>query len=442
MEQHPQQGRLRSLLIDTTPLQRDVDFRRMWVGQIGSGFARETAKIAIPLHVYLLTESAAAVGLVALAQLIPTLLFSLVGGALADVFDRRVLMVLAQAAMGITTIGLLALSLIPDPPIPLIMLCAALLATFFAVEHPARTSGAPRLVPAERLSSAIALTSLNFQISGLVAPAIAGILIALSDVSVAYALQAVAYSWAILLTLRVRPIPPSGQSTRPSLHGIVEGLAFIRQRRVILSAVVIDLNAMIFGLPIAIFPVLAIEMFGVGPAEVGFLAAARGGGALVAAFLSGWVRTLDRTGRAVLAWVGTYSAVTIAMGLPGLPFVAAIPLVAVAGAADLVSAVLRNTIIQSVTDDEFRGRVSAAHGLATQSGPRLGDLRAALMTELYGARTAVLVGGIVALAGTGLVARLFPELWAHSQHAVIRQSGDTPPASSADTPLVTRAGNG
>ena len=157
----------------------------------------------------------------------------------------------------------------------------------------------------------------------------------------------------------------------------------------ILGAVVIDLNAMIFGLPIAIFPVLAIEMFGVGPAEVGFLAAARGGGAMVAALLSGWVRTMDRTGRAVLASVGIYAGVTVAVGWPGLPFVAAIPFVAVAGAADLFSAVLRNTIIQSITDDEFRGRVSAAHGLATQSGPRIGDLRAALMTEAYGARAAV-----------------------------------------------------
>jgi MFS family permease len=426
---------LRSLIIDTTPLRRDIDFRKLWIGQVGSGFARETARIAIPLNVYLLTDSAALVGLVALVQLIPTLLFSLVGGALADVFDRRMLMVLAQVAMGLTSLGLLALSLVPDPPIPLIMLCAALLATAFAVEHPARTSGAPRLVPAERLSSAIALTSLNFQISGLVAPAVAGIVIALSDVSVAYGLQALAYAWAVFMTIRVSPIPPSGQSTRPSLRGIVEGLSFIRQRRVILGAVVIDLNAMIFGLPIAIFPVLAIEMFGVGPAEVGFLAAARGGGAMVAAFLSGWVRTLNRTGRAVLGWVGVYAIVTIAVGLPGLPFIAAIPLVAIAGAADLLSAVLRNTIIQSITDDEFRGRVSAVHGLATQSGPRLGDLRAALMTEMYGARAAVVVGGVLALAGTGLVARLFPELWTYSQHEVIRRADER-------AQLVTRAGSG
>jgi MFS family permease len=439
MQHRTRERRLRSLVIDPSPLRHHLDFRRLWIGQIGSGFARETAKIAIPLHVYLLTESAAMVGLVALAQLVPALLFSLVGGALADVFDRRRMMVLAQCAMGVVTLALLGLSLLDEPPIPLILLCAALLTTFFAVEHPARTSAAPRLVPAERLSSAIALTSLNFQISGLVAPAIAGLVIALTDVSLAYALQALAYAWAVLLTVRVSPIPPTGNATRPSLRDIAEGLTFIRRRRVILGAVVIDLNAMVFGLPIAIFPVLAIEMFGVGPAEVGLLAAARGGGALVAALLSGWVRTMDRTGRAVLASVGVYAAVTVAVGVPDLSFAIAMGLVAIAGAADLLSAVLRNTIIQSITDDAFRGRVSAAHGLATQSGPRLGDLRAALMTEAFEARAAVVIGGVLALAGTGLVGRVFPQLWAYSHHEVINDAEPSRPDAPARSG-VTRSG--
>jgi MFS family permease len=437
--------RLRSVVIDPAPLRHDVHFRRLWIGQIGSGFARETARIAIPLHVYLLTESPVLVGLVALVQLLPALLFSLVGGSMADVIDRRRLMILSQIAMGITTLGLLGLSLLPDPPIPLILLCAALLTTFFAVEHPARTSAAPRLVPPERLSSAIALTSLNFQVSGLVAPAVAGLLIAFTDVSVAYAVQALAYAWAVLLTIRVMPIPPVGKASRPSLRGIAEGLAFIGRRRVILGAVVIDLNAMIFGLPIAIFPVLAIEMFGVGPAEVGFLAAARGGGALVAALLSGWVRSTDRTGRAVLASVGVYAVVTVIVGLPGLPFAAAVPFVAIAGAADLLSAVLRNVIIQSVTDDEFRGRVSAAHGLATQSGPRLGDLRAALMTAAFDARAAVAIGGVLAMVGTVIVARLFPELRTYSHHEVLERAKAPPEGTSASAEgksVVTPAGGG
>jgi MFS family permease len=429
--------RFMSLVIDGAPLRHDVDFRRLWIGQVGSGFARETARITIPLHVYLLTDSLALVGLVALAQLVPALLFSLVGGVLADSVDRRRLMVASQIGMGLTTLALFVLALMPSPPIWLIFLCAALLTTFFAVEHPARTSAAPRLVPADRLSSAIALVSMNFQVSGLVAPAVAGLVIALTDVSVAYVIQAFAYLWAVVMTVRVMPIPTAGKASRPSLRGLLEGLYFIRRRRVILGAVVIDLNAMIFGLPIAILPVLAIEMFGVGAAEVGFLAAARGGGALIAALLSGWVRTMDRTGRAVLTSVATYAGVTVVLGIPGVPFLLAIPFVAIAGAADLLSAVLRNTIIQSITDDEFRGRVSAAHGLATQSGPRLGDLRAALMTEASDARSAVMIGGLFAAVGTGVVAWLFPQLREYSHHEVVRRAAVMPEEPPTAATIVT-----
>jgi len=407
------------MVVDVTPLRRDPAFRQLWVGQIGSGLARESARIALPLHVYLLTESAAMLGVLALAQLLPSLVFSLGGGALADAFDRRRLMIAAQVGMGLTTVVLLATALLPDPPTAVIVLCAALLSTCFAVEHPARTSAVPRLVPAERLSAAISITSLNFQLSALIGPAVAGILIATTDVAAAYGLQLLAYGWAIGMTLRVPSIAPIGKVARPSLGGILDGLKFIRRRRIILSAVIIDLNAMIFGLPIAIFPVLALEIFGLGAAEVGFLAAARGAGALAAAFLSGWVNHLRRLGRAVVFCVLVYGLITIVLGQPGIPFVLAIGLVAIAGAADLLSAVLRNTIIQSVTTDELRGRVSAAHGLATQSGPRIGDLRAALMTETLGASPAIAIGGVVATLGVGVIGRFFPELWRydHKPHA-------------------------
>ena len=216
--------RFMSLVIDGAPLRHDVHFRRLWIGQVGSGFARETARITIPLHVYLLTEYLASLGLVALAQLVPALLFSLIGGALADAVDRRKLMLAAQIGMGLTTLALLALSLLPSPPIPLIFLCAALLTTFFAVEHPARTSAAPRLVPPERLSSAIALVSLNFQVSGLVAPAIAGLVIALTDVSVAYGIQALAYAWAVVLTAASHAHPDGRQGgSVPACAGSSKG---------------------------------------------------------------------------------------------------------------------------------------------------------------------------------------------------------------------------
>ena len=399
---------MRAILVDVSPLRSDPGFRQLWLGQVGSGLGRETARVLLPLHVYLITDSAFMLGLVALAQLIPSLLFSLSGGALADAFDRRTLMLWSQVGQAITTLVLLGASLLPEPPVAIIVACAAIISTLFTVEHPARTSAVPRLVPRERLSSAIALQSLNFQVSALVGPAVAGIFIAVVDVSAAYGLQAFAYLIGAAATSRMPRIPPTAAVTRAGIAAVMEGLRFLRGQRIITAAIALDLNAMVFGLPIAVFPILAIEVFGVGPAEVGFLAAARGAGAFAAAFVSGWVRSIRRTGLAVMNAVAAYSVITIVLGIGGIPYAAALVLVALAGAADLLSAVLRNTIIQSVTTDDLRGRMSAVHGLATQSGPRLGDIRAAAMTEWIGASGAVAIGGVLALAGLGVLARTFP----------------------------------
>jgi len=410
--------RMRAVLVDVSPLRSDPGFRQLWLGQVGSGLGRETARVLLPLHVYLITESAFMLGVVALAQLIPSLLFSLSGGALADAFDRRALMIWAQVGQALTTLVLLGASLLPEPPVAIIVGCAAIISTLFTVEHPSRTSAVPRLVPRERLSSAIALQSLNFQVSALVGPALAGILIAFVDVSAAYGLQALAYVVGAAATTRMPKLPSSATVTRAGVAAVVEGLRFLRGQKVITAAIALDLNAMIFGLPIAVFPVLAIEVFGVGPAEVGFLAAARGAGAFLAAFVSGWVRSIRRTGLAVINAVAAYSIITIVLGVGGIPYVVALVLVGLAGAADLLSAVLRNTIIQGVTTDELRGRMSAVHGLATQSGPRLGDIRAATMTEWFGASGAVAIGGVIALAGCGLLARAFPAFrrYRHDDH--------------------------
>jgi MFS family permease len=403
-------GRARGLLLDVEPLRRDPGFRPFWVSQVGSSLARETARVLLPLDAYLLTDSAGVLGIVALAQLLPILLLSLSGGALADVRDRRQLMLLAQLAQGAVALGLLLVSLLPDPPIPAIVLGASAISALFAIEHPARTSAVPRLVERERLSSAIALQSVTVQVAGLVGPALAGILIVAVDVPAAYGIMAIAYLFAAIVTTRIPRLPPTGLSRSAGLGAIAEGLRYLTRQRIIAASVLLDLNAMIFGLPIVVFPVLAIEVFGVGPAEVGLLASARGAGAFVAALASGWIRNVRRIGWAVVNAVLIYALITIVLGLGGLPYGAALVLVAFAGAADLVSSVLRGTIIQTASTDELRGRMSAVHGLATQSGPRIGDVRAAAMSEAWGAAPAVAVGGVLALVGVGVIARAFPEL--------------------------------
>lgn len=398
------------LLADWTPLRLDAGFRTLWLGQVGSALGRETARIAIPLQVYLITDSAAAIGLVAIAQLVPTLLFSIGGGALADVFDRRRLMMAAQLAMAGASFGLMATALMESAPVPIILALAFILAGLHPVEHPARMASVARTVPQERLTSAIALTSLNFQASAVVGPGAAGVLIAVAGVPAAYALQALGYVWAALASFRMPSLPPVEARTQSGLELISEGLRFVRRRRVILSTFAIDLNAMVFGLPIALFPVLAIDVFGAGPAEVGLLAAARGAGAFAAALFSGWIPRLRHPGRGVVIAVLLFSLSTLLLGVTGLPLAAAILLIALCGATDVASAVMRNAIVQAASPDGLRGRVTALHSLATTSGPRVGDLRASLMAEAWGAGVSIAVGGFIAIAGVGLVAKLFPEL--------------------------------
>ena len=357
-----------------------------------------------------MTGSPAALGLLALMQLLPILLFSLGGGALSDVVDRRRLLLVAQLGMAGASILLLVGALTGGMPLWAVLGLAFLIAGFFSVEHPARVSSVPRVVPPERLSSAIALTSLNFQAASVVGPAISGVLIALAGLPAAFALQSLAYIWAAILTLRIRPLPPMRSGARPSLSAIADGLRFVRKRRLILSAFVIDFNAMVFGLPIALFPVLAIDVFGIGPAGVGLLAGARGAGALVAAIFSGWIPSLKRMGQAVIGAVLVWGLVTVLVGLSGFSLALAVVLVAIAGAADVSSAVLRTTIVQMATPDELRGRVSSIYVFAASSGPRVGDLRAALMAQALGAEASIALGGLAAIVGATVIARLFPEL--------------------------------
>ena len=409
--------RVAGLLVDVTPLRRDPAFRTLWLGQIGSAIGRETSRIAIPLQVYLLTGSAAAIGALALAQLVPTLVFALAGGALADVVDRRRVLFMAQSGMAVASLLLLIGAVNTAVPVWAILALAATLAGSFAIEHPARISSVPRLVAPERLGAAVALTTLNFQASSVIGPAAAGILIAIGGLPAAYGLQVLAYLGAAMIALRIPPIHPESRGRRPSLAGIIDGIRFVRQRRLILSVFAIDFNAMVFGLPVALFPVLAIQVFGIGPAGVGLLAAARGSGAFLAAIFSGWIPSVRRMGRAVLGVVVVWAVATTLLGLSGFSLALGVILIGIAGAADVISAVLRTTIVQSTTPDEIRGRVSSLYVLAASSGPRIGEVRAAIMAEALSAQAALGLGGVVALAGVAVVARAFPELGRYERSA-------------------------
>jgi MFS family permease len=370
-------------------------------------------RVALPYQVYVLSGSALAIAALTAVQLVPILAFSLGGGAIADAVDRRRLLLLTSVGLAASSLGLLALSLLPSPPLLAIFAVAFVAASLAAIDQPARSSAVPRLVPPERLPAAIALGQLNFTMASVVGPAIGGLVIATAGLPAAYGLDIVSFAASVIALAKIAPLPPLGQVARPGLAAIREGLRFAADRRVILGTFAIDLDAMIFGMPTSLFPILALDTFHAGPAGVGLLTAAPAAGAFLGALLSGWVGGIRRTGLAVIVAVAAWGAAITAFGLVTFSFPLALLFLAVAGAADVLSAVFRSTIVQLETPDELRGRVTALHLLVVTGGPRLGDLEAAGVAAVVGAQASVVSGGLLCLAGIVAVVRRFPELAAH-----------------------------
>jgi len=403
----------RGLVVDLEPLRRDRDFRYLWAGQSINVIGNQITRVALPFQVYVLTGSTLAVAGLVLAQLIPLLLFTLGGGAIADALDRRRVLIATQLGLAGTSAALVVLSLQAEPTLPLYYVAAFVASGFLAFEWPARSSAIPRLVPPGRLRAAIALGQLAYNGGSVIGPALAGVLIGLAGVPAAFAVDVVTFGVSLAMILRLRPIPPIGEPGRPGLEAIREGLRFVRVRRLILSTFAIDLNAMIFGSPRSLYPALALDVFKVGPVGLGLLSAAPAAGAFAAIVLSGGVTRFRRIGLGILLAVVAWGVAIVLFGLSTSFFVLALLFLAVAGGADVVSAVFRSSVVQMETPDELRGRVASVHILVVTSGPQVGDIEAALVASAIGAQLSVISGGLLCLVGVLLVARAFPELGAH-----------------------------
>jgi MFS family permease len=424
----------RSVLVDIEPIRRDREFRMLWLGQLVNNLGRQVTVVALPFELWQLTHSSLSIGVLALVQLVPILVFSLAGGALADAIDRRILLLTTQAVLAVTSLGLAFLALQPNPPIVAIYGVAFIAAGVGAVDQPARASAIPRLVPRERLAAAIAANWLSGVTVSIAGPVAAGVLIATSGVATAFAFDAATFLASLTALLLMAPIPPHPDAARPGLRSIAEGLRFARSRPVILATFAIDLNAMIFGMPSSLMPQLALTVFNAGAAGYGLLNAAPAVGALIGTAFSGWVGRLRRPGRGVAVAVATWGVAIAAFGLLTWSFPLALACFAVAGAADVVSAVLRGSIVQLSTPDHLRGRVSSIQSLVVMSGPRLGDAEAAGVAAFAGPQFSVVSGGVMCLAGLLVVLRKFPELLAYEHEAVSpSRPGPEPSPDLAET---------
>ena len=402
---------LRGAVLDLTPLRASREFRLLWLGELVSHTGRHITVVALPYQVYQLTDSALAVGAIGLVQVVPLVVFSLVGGAWADAMDRRRLLLISQAGSMAASLLLFAGALAGRPPLWFLYVAAGVSSAFSALDSPARTAAIPNLVPRDRLASAAALVQVLFQVNEVAGPALGGVIIAKLGLAWAYGIDVVSFAAAIGTLAAMRPMRPEGHGTRPSvMRSVREGFAYLRGRRVIQTTFSVDLVAMVFGMPRALFPVLAEEAFRVGPTGLGLLHAAPGAGALAGALLTGWVRHVRHQGRAVLWAVAVWGAAIAGFGMSTRgPLWVALSLLAVAGAADVVSAIFRSTILQTTVPDRLRGRLSAIHIMVVTGGPRLGDVEAGVVAHLTTPVFSAVSGGVACVLGVGLLAWLVPQ---------------------------------
>lgn len=400
----------RRLMVDLTPLRESPRFRILYIGQLLAHFGRQITIVAVPFQVFLLTDSTLAVGALGIAQFIPLMAVSLVGGAVADAFDRRKLLVAGHLLLALTAVGLFLNASAAQPAVWPLFALSALNAALSAINGPARMAAIPALLRRELLPSGFALNSTMHEVAAAVGPALAGLLIARYSLSFTYAAEAFAFVAAAVTLAWVGPLRPEGGGRAVSVSSITEGLSYLRGQPLLKSGFLIDLNAMIFGMPQALFPAMGTETFGGDASTVGLLYAAPGVGALIAALTSGWVGSVSRRGRVVVISVVIWGVAITVFGLISfLPV--ALALLAVAGGADVLSAVFRNTILQLVVPDALRGRLSSVHTAVVGGGPRLGDLEAGAVATLTSVRFSVVSGGIACVIGALAIARFMPQLW-------------------------------
>jgi MFS family permease len=396
----------RRLAIDLGPLRRHPAFRRLFVGQTISTFGSEIAAVAAPFQLYELTHSTLQVGLLSLCELVPLLTLTIVGGAIADAIDRRRLLLWTEALLAIVSAGLALNASLEEPRVWLLYVLATLSMCIFSFGVAGMTTVIPRLVEPEELAAANAIESVYSSTTSVGGPAIGGILIAAAGISGAFWIDAGTFAASLWSIWMLPKLPPAHDADRPSLRSIGEGFRFVVSKKVLLGMFLADSNAMVFGMPRALFPALA-KKFGGGATVVGLLYAAPYAGALLASLLSGWIGHVRRQGLVVAVAAGLWGVFIVAFGFADSLWLALL-LLAGAGAADNVSAVMRQTILFSVTPDRMRGRVSGIEFAQVASTPALGNLEAGVVASLTSLRFSIVSGGILCVVGTLVIAALFP----------------------------------
>ena len=406
---------VRGTLADTRPL-RTPAYRRLWSAGIVTTVGAQLSVVAVPTQIYQLTGSSAWVGLTGLFGLVPLVVFGLWGGAIADAMDRRTLLLVTGTGIAAASLLLWVTAAAQVGGVWVILVLYALQTAFLAVNQPARSAVIPRLLPPEQIPAANALNTTVFTLGAVVGPLLAGALIPLIGLSTLYLLDAVLLLATLWATWRLPPVPPTrtpGVRARAGIREVVDGFRYAAMHKVLLVSFLVDVVAMAFGMPRILFPEMAERTFGDPPGgglALGLLFAAIPLGGMVGGLLSGWLSRIARQGAAVVVSIGVWGVAVALFGLTDLLWLAVL-LLAVGGAADLVSAVYRSSMLQTVATDEMRGRMQGLFIVVVAGGPRVADLWHGPAAAWIGTGAASTAGGVAVVAALLLVVRRYPGFW-------------------------------
>lgn len=399
-------------MVDTAPL-RHPAYRRLWLSTVVTTVGAQLTAVAVPKQIFDDTGSSAYVGLSGLVALVPLAFFALWGGSIADAVDRRKMLLVTNTGIAATSFALFAQAATGNREVWIVLVLLGLQQAFFGLNSPARGAAIPRLVPAEEVAAANALSATVFGLGAVMGPLLAGALIPLVGISWLYLVDSVALLVTLYAVFRLPAMPPTaredGARASTGLRSVTEGLRYISMHAVLLVSFLADIIAMVLGMPRALFPELAERTYGGGIA-LGVLYAAIPAGAFAAGLFSGAFTRLRRHGAATAIAVMAWGAAIAAFGLTQQLWVAALFL-ALAGGADLVSMVFRGAILQTAATDEMRGRMQGVFFLVVAGGPRLADLLHGTLGDLIGPARTVVAGGLLVIACMVLVVLRFPVFW-------------------------------
>ncbi|TQM06199.1 MFS transporter [Pseudonocardia kunmingensis] len=405
---------VRGVLTDTRPL-RTPAYRRLWTAGIVTVIGAQLSVVAVPAQIYELTGSSAYVGLTGLFGLVPLVVFGLWGGAIADAVDRRTLLLFSGGGIALSSLALWVTAASGAGGVWLVLVLFAVQTAFLAINQPARNAVIPRLLPADQLPAANALNMTVFQVGAIAGPLLAGVLIPVIGLPTLYLLDAIALLATLWATWRLPAVPPAGTGARrrAGLREIVDGFRYAALHAVLLVSFLIDIVAMAFGMPRAVFPEISQTVYGDPPGggfAMGLLFAAIPLGMVAAGLFTGLLHRVRRQGVAVTLAICTWGVGVALFGLTSSLWLAVLFL-AIAGAGDVISSVYRMSILQSVATDEMRGRMQGVFGVVVAGGPRVADLWHGPAAEWWGPGVAASVGGVAVVVGAVVVVAAFPIFW-------------------------------